>query len=211
MRTVNDFPDIDPSDLVDSVNTQQPARFSKWALGAAFALGIPLVAFALVLGSLPEMSPAEIVQMEGYAGRAQASSGQEVAQASEQAALQEVEIEGFELAPADPVEPVVSAVVEDSSFREIAAATQAVEKSLNAAVTAPDTENYPVLQVKKQYSNVRSGPSTGDSIITSLEVGSTVTVFNRSGNWLQVGLNDGSAVTGYIHKSLLGIVSPGAN
>ncbi len=209
MRTVKDFPDIDPSDLVDTVNTPQPARFGRWAAIAACALGVPLAALALVLGSLPEMSPSEIVQMEGYAGRQDVASD-EPASGGEQ--LQQVQISGFEVAEADAAKPPVEVIADDNSFREIAAATLAVDKPLLAVEDAPDDKSaYPVLQVKRQYSNVRAGPSTSDQILTSLEIGSTVTVFDRRGDWLQIGVNDDSSITGYIHKSLLGVIPPGAN
>jgi hypothetical protein len=215
MRTVKDFPDIDPSDLVDTVNTPRPARFSKWAIVAACALGVPLAAVALVLGSLPEMSPADIVQMEGYAGRQQAKPvalAPAPAPASVEKPLQQVQIAGLEVVEATADEPPVDVNAADNSFREIAAATQTVEKPLVGSVSATnDAVNYPVLQVKRQYSNVRSGPSTRDQILTSLEIGSTVTVFDRRGDWLQIGVNDDSSITGFIHKSLLGVIPPGSN
>lgn len=222
MRIVNDYPDIDSSDLIDNSNTAPASKLGKYLSRIALLLLIPIGVVALVLGSLPEMSPAQIVGMEGYVSRHESATREiEVSpprvasllspQATDSAGetpLREEPIAGF-----DTREPLTSPATDQPEavieLREIAAA-QPAEKSAQAGQATGDNASYPVLRVKRQYSNVRSDPSLTADIITSLELGSMVTVFDRRGDWLQVGVNDGSSVTGYIHKSLLGIV-PASN
>jgi len=215
MRIYNDHPDIDAGDLRDRRDAPPTGSLRKKLFTVTALVLAPLLLLLFVLGSLPDLRPEDIVRMDGYAGRPEAPpvadfkvASQPVAETSPQTRqLVEVPISGLPLvsATAESEEPV-----QKIELREIAAVQEIIEKE-PPVETFDASEGVVVelvsLQVKTQYSNVRSGPSTDNRILTSLSTGAVVSVFGRDGDWLEVGLNDGSAITGYMHKSLLGVIS----
>ena len=61
----------------------------------------------------------------------------------------------------------------------------------------------PVYTIKGSQTNMRSLPTTDAPILQILDKGQTVTVFDETSEWVQVAVNDGSGISGYIHQSLL--------
>ena len=56
--------------------------------------------------------------------------------------------------------------------------------------------------------NLRTGPSTGYSVISTMPPYATVTIEDKSGSWVKVSYQDysssyGSSLTGWVHSSLL--------
>lgn len=72
---------------------------------------------------------------------------------------------------------------------------------------APGAENpvtvLPVYTIKGNQTNMRSLPTTDAPILQILNKGQAVTVFDENGEWVQIAVNDGSGISGYVHQSLL--------
>jgi len=59
-------------------------------------------------------------------------------------------------------------------------------------------------RISVSAANIRKGPSTGYSRITTLGRGEIVTIISTSGNWYRIKMSD--ARTGYCHKNLIDII-----
>jgi opacity protein-like surface antigen len=66
-----------------------------------------------------------------------------------------------------------------------------------------------IIKVKVQSANVRSGPEAAAAVIAKLPSGTLLEVSGREGAWYEVSVNDpnGKAVTGYIHNSVVEVLS----
>lgn len=78
-----------------------------------------------------------------------------------------------------------------------AATAQAAPAAASVAQTAKSTSFY----VTASKLNVRSGPSTSNSVIHALWNGNRVTVTGESGNWFRLKLSDGR--TGWVSKTYI--------
>lgn len=63
------------------------------------------------------------------------------------------------------------------------------------------------LQVVVDRASVRASPSVTAPLVGTLAKGTTVTVAERTGSWVRVAA---AGVTGYVHTSALGLLSPGS-
>jgi len=59
----------------------------------------------------------------------------------------------------------------------------------------------PVLTVISDNTYVRAEPSRSSDIRLTLATGTSVTAFEQTGAWIHVGANDGSSITGFVHKT----------
>lgn len=258
MRIVNDHPDIEAQDLRDVQRGGDKNRTRRLILTLATIVLIPVFLLLLVLGSLPALTPQEIVQMEGYQGRQKAKPIFNLASVTDnqplpvhpvsvqqptdvevpvaggtpvslaiptkgqapgpaQAELNEAPITGLlpvvgeqrksknAAAAATPVAATITSVPVDLKSAAGATELQVVE-AVDKSTPVAFARKLPVLEVKKERSNVRDGPDLDAEVLTTLSRGTSVTVFDRTGEWLQIGVNEGNtAVMGFIHKSLLGL------
>lgn len=64
----------------------------------------------------------------------------------------------------------------------------------------------PLRSVLADYTELKASPSDQSKTILSLGRGVVVTAFERYGEWIHIGTNDGSSITGYVLESSLGRV-----
>ena len=69
MQTQAFDPNFDSNDLLEAPYVVKTKRYHPVVVGIGAALFSLILALVLVSGSLPEMSPEQIVAMEGYEGR----------------------------------------------------------------------------------------------------------------------------------------------
>ena len=80
--------------------------------------------------------------------------------------------------------------------------TELVQGSTTAQVAASQSSDsnrfLPLRRVLSDSASLRATPASGSQALLSLRTGMTVTVFEQQGDWVHVGVNDGSALTGYV-------------
>lgn len=64
----------------------------------------------------------------------------------------------------------------------------------------------PLRSVLRDATELKATPSTGSKTLLSLQRGVIVTAFERYGDWIHIGTNDGSSITGYVRQTSLGLV-----
>ena len=72
--------------------------------------------------------------------------------------------------------------------------------------TGDSTDFLPMLRVLGEATILRASPSIRSRGVLSLGAGVTVTMFEQQGDWVHIGVNDGSAITGYLLANELGNV-----
>lgn len=78
---------------------------------------------------------------------------------------------------------------------------QQAEDEISGVTREPERELRSAGKVNVSGANVRKGPGTGYSVITTLSYGTTVTITGKSGNWFKVTLQNGT--NGYIYSDLV--------
>lgn len=80
--------------------------------------------------------------------------------------------------------------------------TELVQDSTSGQVVtnqSGDSNRFlPLRRVLSDSASLRALPASGSQALLSLSTGMTVTVFEQQGDWVHVGVNDGSALTGYV-------------
>ena len=61
----------------------------------------------------------------------------------------------------------------------------------------------PLRSIVEDATELKVSPSVGSKTLLSLKRGNIVTAFERRGQWIQVGENDGSSITGFVLESSL--------
>lgn len=219
------------SDLKDIQFTPHSDRAKKLAAYTGVAAMIGLISLA-GFSTIPDLSPQEIIAMEGYAGEQpiktpfnlaslhDCEAGTECAEALQstvtpvtadpttQAAPATTEATQNTSAATSESSVVIRNVSDDTieyvEVREIPAATTEIEtSSLDTFNTdAGLSDSMVVLQ---QWSNVRGTPDIYGEILTSLAVGKTVTKIGQSGPWIEVQVDERPSVTGYMHRSTIAV------
>jgi len=179
--------------------------------GVAGIAGILFLIGFLAISSIPDLSPEDIIAMEGYGGE------QKVKTPFNLASLRDCHV-GADCSykPDTEIVPVTSKSTLASGRADTQSASSNIRESVNesstqlreipaATVTAStDTgssdNNLVVLQ---QWSNVRGRPDINGEIITSLAEGTNVTKIGQAGQWFEVEINGRKRVTGYMHRSTL--------
>ena len=72
-----------------------------------------------------------------------------------------------------------------------------------AAVSAETNSPLPLRSVRVDATEVKASPSAQSETVLSLDRGEIVTAFEQQGEWVHVGTNDESAVTGFVLESSL--------
>ncbi len=72
-----------------------------------------------------------------------------------------------------------------------------------ASVATTDEKGrlLPLRTVLKDFTEVKSSPSSKSPTLLSLGKGVVVTAFEKQGEWVHIGTNDGSSITGYVLES----------
>ena len=72
-----------------------------------------------------------------------------------------------------------------------------------AAVSTDTSRPLPLRSVRVDATEVKSSPSAQSETVLSLDRGEIVTAFEQQGEWVHVGTNDESAITGFVLESSL--------
>ena len=216
------------SDLQDVAYPKFSGGLSTTLAGAAGVTAMLALIGFLALSSLPDLSPQEIIAMEGYGGEQATKTPFNLASLRDcndvhdcAEPIDTAITTSTNSAQTAPVAPVVytDEVLSDELpiadttplVVEPPAATQAeftelqeipAATSLAAIVTTFD--EAPVadqLTVLRQWSNVRSSPNTNGAILTSLARGTDVTLLRQTGDWFEVSVFDRREIIGYMHRS----------
>jgi len=203
---------------ISPVDFSEAPRLNKSGLPPVLkaVAGICLVVFCIMLlyGSLPEMSPTEIVASDDYVGeqpernlltlenlRTQAPSATRSTLAS--AATEpagEVEASKEVVIAAQPEAAVSQTIVSKATSIE-----PVVIKQVPAVrVSSSDSSGFlPVRTVLRDNTLLKLAPEQQAKTLLSLGMGVQVTVFESQGSWIYVGTNDGSSMTGYVRAAEL--------
>jgi hypothetical protein len=197
--------DEDFKDVGRSSRNRFTASLGKIAAGSAIALFTIGVAALTMFASKPQLTPAEIVQMEGYQGTERTRS---------------IYFNLASLRDCNTIQDcdgVIQANGSDSQTKTTYGSNrESMENYLEIpAVATPSTDGQSAVNgepwsVKKQWSIVRESPERNSPIVASLEADSRVTVIREIGEWKEVSTSRSdskSVVTGYMHSSLLQPVS----
>ncbi len=123
--------------------------------------------------------------------------------------------------PASPIivgkdaQEVAAPIVEEFDYRKLnrRPATSAQQSDVLGRVAVQSVQNessttirvLPVLTVNTDNTYVRAEPTQSSDVKLVLARGSSVTAFEQAGAWVHVGANDGSSITGYVHRSKIAI------
>lgn len=179
----------------DLADVPTPHR-KRWRRGAGkaviFAFGACAIAMTLVafnIGSKPTLSAADIILMDGYAGRQPVPPLITPASLSyESPTATRVDIREISARTSPTGAQTIAPQIIDLHFRG----------SPPPAVSDPETR----MRVMQQWSNLRSTPNLGGKIVDSLTKHDVVTVVGQTDDWMQVKTRDNQV--GYMHSSLLG-------
>jgi len=211
------------SDLQDVAYPKFSGGLRTTLLGAAGVVAMLALIGFLALSSLPDLSPQEIIAMDGYGGEQPTKTPFNLASLRDcndvddcAETIDTVDTTTTSNTQTAPVAPVVYTDEEPDSnelplavttpvsgtqsefieLQEIPAAT-----GLAAIVTNFETPVIDQLTVLQQWSNVRSSPNTNSAILTSLARGTDVTLLRQTGEWFEVSVFDRREIVGYMHRS----------
>jgi len=217
------------SDLRDIKHTKHSTIVQTLTRFAGIAGILGLIGF-LAVSSIPDLSPEEIIAMDGYAGEQKTKTPFNLASlrdcyvgddCSNLAKTEIVPITSTSGTTKSGISTSGSAQTSnsrnisetvDSSYesypavREIPAANSTTTNvaTSSAAADRPTTRRDNAasnLVVLQQWSNVRSAPEINGEILTSLAEGAQVTRIGQIGNWIEVKVSGRKQVTGYMHRS----------
>lgn len=193
-------PVLTAHDLRD-ITVRRSSRILKIAAKASLlllaAISMAAIAALLISASKPALSPAQIIQMEGY----QRYHSQPNAAATDLTASTLSSAEPFSAireipARVAPPAKLIPVQIVETHFSPPQADTGV--QSLRSGST-----DRPRMQASKQWSNLRAEPNGSATILASLRINQPVTVLQQSGKWLKVRTDFGQPVTGYMHRSVL--------
>jgi len=200
--------DINPGDFSEA------PRLNKSGLPPVLkaVAGICLVVFCIMLlyGSLPEMSPTEIVASDDYVGeqpernlltlenlRTQSPSATRSAATS---AVTDVEASEESFVVVEPKAAVPQTIVSKATPIE----PDVIKQVPAVRVSKSDSSGFlPVRTVLRDNTMLKLAPELQSKTLLALGMGVQVTVFESQGNWIYVGTNDGSSITGYVRDAEL--------
>ncbi len=190
--------------------------------GAAAMLG--LIGF-LAISSVPDLSPEEIIAMQGYEGEQPiktpfnlaslrdcadangcadsksntiTTAAATPATATSQAALPTDELPIAQTVPVSNSSQYIEITeipTATSMFTGASDSYESINNTYDAQQTAQD------LRVTQQWSNVRSQPNADSEILTSLAIGARVTMLSQRDSWYEVFVDNAEQTIGYMHRS----------
>ena len=180
--------------------------------GVAGIGGILVLIGFLAVSSAPDLSPEEIIAMEGYGGE------QQVKTPFNLASLRDCDSG----ADCDYTTETTIVSVTSTSTSALVSSTNDIEADTDRNITESVNERNALiteipaaqivantstgnagnnLVVLQQWSNVRGRPDINGEILTSLAEGTDVTKIGQTGQWIEVEVNGRKRVTGYMHRS----------
>jgi len=215
-----DFNDARPSE-----RNRFTESLGKAGIGLAVAVFTVGFAAITVLASKPQLTPEEIVQMDGYKGQI---SNQTLYfnLASMRGCSSIKDCDGVvKSTGASPTADLTTRATQSAltstksgDSKSIASSNAANYHEIPAvAKTADNAEQRSTIQgvetgvwkVRQQWSIVRETPASGGAIVTSLDADTRVIVVNEVGEWREIATNPSKPkAIGYIHESLLQSVLP---
>jgi len=214
--------DITPLDFSEA------PRLNKSGIPPAMKVvaGICIVVFGIMLlyGSLPEMSPKEIIASDEYVGeqpdrnlltlenvRSQAPAVSRTAAVSNAPTAVDVAEQQAPTTVSEVVasKEVILTVEPKVAPKPLASKSSVIESVVvqrvpPVKVSVSDTSGFlPVRTVLRDNTMLKAAPEAGSKSVLALGMGVQVTVFETQGSWIYVGTNDGSSITGYVREAEL--------
>ena len=204
-------------------------RVTLAGLGACAAM-LALIGL-LAVSSLPDLTPHDIISMQGYEGEQPIKTPFNLASLRDCDNAADCSSDSSDLPPVTANTDLGSPATTDSlafapevrydnstptiiesqrvytELQEIPAATttfstdNGFNDTLEVPVSSRSTFDSEELIVLQQWSNVRDAPNTRGSILTSLAEGTSVTRLSQTGSWIEVRVNNRSQTIGYMHRS----------
>ncbi len=224
--------EVNHADLAEAPRRERESKAKSIGIGVVVSLVLLGLAVLMIFGSQPALTPEEIVGREDYEGqqparhifnlyslkqdqlRREAERAKEAVTTNAEMPFTPVNLEKTSEMPASAggfhprTEPVTGPnYVKSELTRTPVSVVGAVTRQVSPAKPSPESGSsgtvLPVYIIKGSQTNMRSLPTTDAPILQVLDKGQTVTVFDETSEWVQVAVNDGSGISGYIHKSLL--------
>jgi len=189
---------------------------AKWA-GIAAVVAMVLLAGLLAFSTVPDLSPEDIISMQGYAGEQPTKTPFNLASLRDctdienckEAATATITLDNSETASEVKTFTNTQEVILTSSASTNSSGGYIEVDEIPTISTTPNVEfikdsNPNTLTVLKQWSNVRSSPDINASIVKSLAAGTRVTQLSESGNWIEIVTGKQNNIVGYMHRSTVG-------
>ena len=192
---------FDYYDLEDFSRPKNNKAIAKLAFTTGIVASVALLG-GMAISTIPELSPADIISMDGYVGQAEHKTPHNLKQIVGTA-------DKKTFAPVSMTTDIIDAAttgnvdssLEMSPLLEIPAVTV---QSSTANIEATESTDLPIeLRVSQQWSNVRNEPSTNGAILRSLDIGVTVKVLSKKGEWFEIFVPDSRGTIGFMHRSTL--------
>ena len=191
----------------------QPAKHStmlRTLAGVAGIGGILVLIGFLAVSSAPDLSPEEIIAMEGYGGEQKVKTPFNLASLRDCDAGADcdrtTETKIVPVTSTAALVPSANGIEADTvrNFSEVVNEGNTQIREIPATQITANTNTFSAgnnLVVLQQWSNVRGRPDINGEILTSLAEGTNVTMISQSGQWFEVEVNGRRRVTGYMHRS----------
>ena len=194
-------------DFIDISKPSIGSRLPKVVTLAGVVLFGAVLAAWLLYSSQPELSAADIVQMETYDGEQVTPAIFNLTDLKECASLSDCIKDSLAESKAE----IAQYTRETSALHEIPAVNSVpVTPKQNAVIeqnisteTTSESSLSDQLQVKKQWSIIRSTPDSNGNIITSLAKGVNVRIIASVGNWYEIEAINSAGTRGYMHRSTI--------
>lgn len=221
--------DVCREDLIEISRRPTNYRLKTFAQWAFFTCICFALAVLLIRGSQPELTPLQIVQLDGYQGAQQVRTIFNLKSRTREPGLTGRLEPAIEIAESENElnrTPVVAAAgrglggsieVPASAFNrvELPAPTQVGQIMPWPVAPLKMTEDervesrlLPVFSVIVDRVELREAPSSASRVVMSVARMETVTLFSTQGEWVEVAANDGSGQTGFVPKSAIVALEP---
>lgn len=209
------------ADLLDFEQPTRRSGFGTTMAGFAGVAGMLALIGFLAISSVPDLSPQEIIAMEGYAGEQKIKTPFNLAslrdcEVGADCSDSKKDITAITSSPTDGI--ITAATVSSVATNEVTTFTDTTENADGytviqeipaANITIHESEEsgsyYAAaneeMVVLQQWSNVRGQPERNGDILVSLAEGTIVTKIGQTGQWIEVAVNGRQRVTGYMHSS----------
>lgn len=194
-------------DFVDTAMPSGGFRLPKAiTIGGTMLFGVALAAW-LLYSSQPDLSAADIVQMDSYDGQQETPAIFNLTDLKDCTSLRDCIKDSLAASKAD----IAKYTRETSALREIeipavnsapvpaAVNAEIIESELSPVITVGTLPDQ--LQVKKQWSIIRSTPDSNGEIITSLAKGINVRIIGSAGSWYEIEAINAKRTRGFMHQS----------
>lgn len=230
--------DVNKEDLIEIARRPRTSGFKivlRWILAAFFCFGMFVV---VIRGVQPELTPEQIVRLETYQGAQEARRIFNLNSVKMNSALPEVvpvrrDVAGSTDVAREKESAVLAGVLVERHLPEIEVPAVAVSIELPLSTTrvvsskvvsefiperpgsrklsefgVVEPRMLPIYSVVVESVELREAPSLVSRVVKSVSRADTVTLFTSDGKWVEVAVNDGSGVTGYVPRSAIVALEP---